>query len=99
MRSLGPERSRLRKRPSESASSDARHRVGVEVEQRELVLQVADLGVAEADVAARQPQLVEREPGLHLDREGARHDLQVELAPVAGADVVEAVVAVGDAPG
>ena len=38
-------------------------------------------------------------PVLHLDREGARHDLQVELAAVAGADLVEAVVAVGDHPG
>ena len=38
-------------------------------------------------------------PVLHLDRERARDDLQVELAAVAGADVVEAVVAVGDHPG
>ena len=74
-------------------------RVGVEVEQRELVLQGADLGVGETHVAARQAQLVEREAGLHLDREGARHDLQVELAAIAGADLVEAVVAVGEHPG
>ena len=71
----------------------------VEVEQRELVLQGADLRVGEPHVAAREAQLVEREPGLDLDREGARHDLEVELAAVAGADLVEAVVAVGEHAG
>ena len=74
-------------------------RLRVEVEQRELVLQGADLGVAEAHLAARQAQLVEREAAAHLDREGARHHLQVELAAVAGADLVEAVVAIGEHPG
>ena len=59
-------------------------RVRVEVEQRELVLQGADLRVAEAHIAARQAQLVEREAAAHLDREGARHHLQVEAAAVAG---------------
>ena len=73
--------------------------MGVEVEQRELGLEAAHVVVAEAGVPAGQPQLVEREPGLHLDREGAGHHLQVELPPVAGPDLVEAVVAVGDHPG
>ncbi len=43
-----------------------------------------------------QPHLVECEAGLDADRERARDDLQVELAVVAGGDLVEAVVAVGE---
>ena len=99
MRSLGPGEVDAEEEPVGERQLGLAQRVRVEVEQRELVLQGADLVVAEAHVAARQAQLVEREAGLDLDRERARDDLEVEPAAVAGADLVEAVVAVGDHPG
>ena len=72
--------------------------MGVQVQQRELLVQADQLLVVERRVAAREPQLVEREALAHVDRERARHDLEVEPAAVAGLDLVEAVVAVRDHP-
>ena len=52
--------------------------------------------VAQPRVGGHQAHLVEREPRLDADRERARDDLQVQLAVVAGGDLVEAVAAVGE---
>ena len=59
----------------------------------------AHLVVAQPGIAGEQPELVQGEPGLHLDRERARDDLEVELPAVAVGDLVEGRVAVGDHPG
>ena len=98
MLSGGPETSRLRKRPSATASSDARS------------AWLSRYSSGNSSCRSPDPRRSagrRRGPGaagsararLHLDRERARHDLQVELPVVAGGDLVEAVVAVGDHPG
>jgi len=55
-----------------------------------------DRCVADARRRRLEPNLVERQQLLDFDRERARYDLEVELAVVAGADLVEAIVAVGE---
>ena len=74
-------------------------RLAVEVQQRRAGVQLEHLGVVQATLAGHQANLVEREPGLHPDREGARHDLEVEPAVVARRDLVEAVAAVAQHAG
>jgi hypothetical protein len=54
------------------------------------------LAVVQAPVAVGETHLVEREPRLHADRECAWDDLEVELPVVAGRDLIEAVVAIGE---
>ena len=50
-------------------------------------------------VAVAEPQLRQPRAFAHQHREGARADLRIKRAPIAGVDAVEAAGAVGDHPG
>src|SRR2546425_10582560 len=64
----------------------------VAVEEPVRFVPAADLGVTDRRRAAEQAQLVEAHARGDPDREGARDYFQVELAPVACPDLVEAGV-------
>ena len=57
------------------------------------------LVVVDVRPTVHQPKLVEREPGMHLDRERARDDLEVQPPAVAGRDLIEAMAVIGQQAG
>src|SRR3989442_6519965 len=69
------------------------------VEEPVRIVPAADLGVADRGRAAEQAQLVEAHARDDPDREGARDYFQVQGAPVARPDLVEAGVGDRDRAG
>ena len=65
-------------------------------ENRVVRVEVADLVVGQRGRPRRETQLVERETLPHRDRERQRHHLEVEVAVVAGGNLVEPVAVVAD---
>src|SRR5207244_9342522 len=71
----------------------------VAVEEPVHIVPAAYLGVADRGRAAEQAQLVEAYTRDDPDREGARDHFQVQRAPVARPDLVEAAMEVGGRAG
>ena len=96
MLSAGPETSRLTNSPSPKRELVAGHRLPVTPEQRRRSWTArSSPSFSRASAVNRRTWLSAR-PVSHADREGARNDLEVHRAAVAGGDLVEAVAAVGE---
>ncbi len=76
-----------------------RDRLGAREQNGVLGVEGDDLGVVPAGLADLEAKLVEAQLAADEDGEGAGDQLQVEAAPVAGGNLVEAVALVGDHAG
>ena len=75
------------------------HAQTVTEQDRMASMRHAQLVVIDHRPSVHQPQLVERETRMHLDRERARDDLEVQPPAVARTDLVESVAVVGEQAG
>ena len=90
-RAVGSARSTEKASPSEICASP--------LTSRSRASSARSAAVVEPRRAAAEADLVQPHPGPHQHREGARRDLGIERAGVAGLDPVELGAAVGDQPG